>query len=80
MGTYTYMKGGFDGENLDEVLSRQARIKKALILRRYKHKIQRRKKMMIKRRYARNNYCYKRTSDFEKYHNNCGSGKRCCKS
>ena len=39
----------FTGENLDEVLSRQARIKKALILRRFKHKIQRRKKMMRKK-------------------------------
>ena len=39
----------FIGDELDEVLSRQARIKKALILRRYKHKIQRRKKMMRKK-------------------------------
>jgi len=37
------------GEQLDEVLSRQGRIKRALMLRRYKHKIQRRKKMMRKK-------------------------------
>lgn len=39
----------FAGEELDEVLSRQGRIKRALMLRRYKHKIQRRKKMMRKK-------------------------------
>tara|TARA_R110000765_G_scaffold162903_1_gene267702 strand:+ start:10 stop:2061 length:2052 start_codon:yes stop_codon:yes gene_type:complete len=35
--------------DLEEVLSRQARIKKALILRRFKHKIQRRRKMLRKK-------------------------------
>jgi len=35
--------------DLGEVLSRQARIKKALILRRFKHKIQRRRKMLRKK-------------------------------
>jgi hypothetical protein len=35
--------------DLEEVLTRQARIKKALILRRFKHKIQRRKKMLRKK-------------------------------
>jgi len=39
----------FTGDSLDEVLSRQARIKKALILRRFKHKIQRKKAMMRKK-------------------------------
>ena len=39
----------FIGDELDEVLSRQGRIKRALMLRRYKHKIQRRKKMMRKK-------------------------------
>ena len=39
----------FTGDELDEVLSRQARIKKALILRRFKHKIQRRKAIMRKK-------------------------------
>ncbi len=39
----------FTGGSLDEVLSRQARIKKALILRRFKHKIQRRKAIMRKK-------------------------------
>ena len=39
----------FVGDKLDEVLSRQARIKKALILRRFKHKIQRKKAMMRKK-------------------------------
>ena len=39
----------FTGGSLDEVLSRQARIKKALILRRFKHKIQRKKAIMRKK-------------------------------
>ena len=39
----------FIGGQLNEVLSRQARIKRALMLRRYKHKIQRRKQIMRKK-------------------------------
>jgi len=53
-GRYMRMvNAGFEnimnGDQLDEVLSRQARIKRALMLRRFKHKIQRRKKMMRKK-------------------------------
>ena len=36
----------FIGQELEEVLSRQSRIKRALVLRRFKHKIQRRKKIL----------------------------------
>ena len=39
----------FVGQELEEVLTRQGRIKRALLMRRFKHKIQRRKKILKKK-------------------------------